>query len=112
VVNHTHPEYAISLNAYLKHAQANALLMRGTEGEPVADPRRQPRFDVFIKGLRDEGLSRAPVDGVLTELPELPNGFAADTTARYIHELMSGQQPLPSAISAQVNCLVQALKQA
>ncbi|MBA4108546.1 MAG: DNA-binding protein YbiB [Leptothrix sp. (in: Bacteria)] len=112
VVNHTHPEYAISLNAYLKHAQANALLMRGTEGEPVADPRRQPRFDVFIKGLRDESLSRAPVDGVLTELPELPNGFAADTTARYIQELMSGQQPLPSAISAQVNCLVQALKQA
>lgn len=112
VVNHTHPEYAISLNAYLKHAQANALLMRGTEGEPVADPRRQPRFDVFIHGLRDEKLSRAPVDGVLTELPELPNGFDADTTARYIESLMSGQQPLPAAIAAQVSCLRQALKQA
>ncbi|MBC7699353.1 DNA-binding protein YbiB [Aquabacterium sp.] len=112
VVNHTHPEYAISLNAYLKHAQANALLMRGTEGEPVADPRRQPRFEVFINGLRDEGLSRAPVDGVLTELPELPNGFDADTTARYIESLMSGQQPLPAAIAAQVSCLRQALIQA
>jgi anthranilate phosphoribosyltransferase len=112
VVNHTHPEYAISLNAYLKHAQANALLMRGTEGEPVADPRRQPRFEVFINGLRDEGLSRAPVDGVLTTLPELPNGFDADTTARYIESLMSGQQPLPAAIAAQVNCLCQALTRA
>ncbi|MDI1258860.1 DNA-binding protein YbiB [Aquabacterium sp.] len=112
VVNHTHPEYAISLNAYLKHAQANALLMRGTEGEPVADPRRQPRFDVFINGLRDEGLSRAPVDGVLTELPELPSGFDADTTADYIQSLMSGLQPVPAAISAQVSCLRQALKPA
>ncbi|MGH6648818.1 DNA-binding protein YbiB [Aquabacterium sp.] len=111
VVNHTHPEYALSLNAYLKHASANALLMRGTEGEPVADPRRQPRFEVFINGLRHEGLSRAPVDGVLTELPELPDGFAADTTARYIESLMSGQQPLPAAIAAQVSCLRQALTQ-
>lgn len=111
VVNHTHPEYALSLNAYLKHAAANALLMRGTEGEPVADPRRQPRFEVFIQGQRHDSLSRAPVDGVLTELPELPNGFAADTTARYIESLMSGQQPLPAAIAAQVSCLRQALLQ-
>jgi anthranilate phosphoribosyltransferase len=109
VVNHTHPEYALSLNAYLKHAQANALLMRGTEGEPVADPRRQPRFEVFIGGERHEGLSRAPIDGVLTELPELPEGFAADTTARYIESLMAGEQPLPAAIAAQVSCLRQAL---
>ena len=112
VVNHTHPEYALSLTAYLKHAQANALLMRGTEGEPVADPRRQPRFEVFIEGLRQEGLSRAPVDGVLTELPELPNGFDADTTARYIESLMCGGQPMPASITAQVNCLRQALTEA
>jgi anthranilate phosphoribosyltransferase len=111
VVNHTHPEYALSLTAYLKHAEAHALLMRGTEGEPVADPRRQPRFEVFIKGQRHEGLSRAPVEGVLTELPELPQGFAADTTARYIASLMSGEQPLPAAIAAQVSCLRQALTQ-
>jgi anthranilate phosphoribosyltransferase len=109
VVNHTHPEYALSLTAYLKHARAHALLMRGTEGEPVADPRRQPRFEVFIDGERHEHLSRAPIDGVLTELPELPNGFDADTTARYIEAIMSGQQPLPASIAAQVSCLRQAL---
>lgn len=109
VVNHTHPEYAISLKAYLQHAQANALLMRGTEGEPVADPRRQPRFEVFLDGVRNEELSRAPVEGVLTELPELPQGFDAGTTARYIESIMSGNQPLPAAIAAQVNCLRQAL---
>ncbi|MDE2401789.1 MAG: DNA-binding protein YbiB [Burkholderiales bacterium] len=109
VVNHTHPEYALSLTAYLAHARANALLMRGTEGEPVADPRRQPRFDVFIDGQRDEHLSRAPVDGVLTELPELPNGFDAPTTAQYIEAIMREQQPLAAAIAAQAVCLRQAL---
>jgi len=109
VVNHTHPEYALSLTAYLKHAQAHALLMRGTEGEPVADPRRQPRFEVFINGQRHEQLSRAPIDGVLTELPELPNGFDAATTARHIEAILSGQSPLPAAIAAQVRCLRQAL---
>jgi len=64
---------------------------------------------VFIGGERHEGLSRAPIDGVLTELPELPEGFAADTTARYIESLMAGEQPLPAAIAAQVSCLRQAL---
>jgi anthranilate phosphoribosyltransferase len=109
VVNHTHPEYAISLKAYLQHAHANALLMRGTEGEPVADPRRQPRFDVYIRGEHHEALSRAPIDGVLTELPELPNGFDAQTTARFIEAILSGKQPLPASIAAQVSCLRQSL---
>ena len=44
VVNHTHPEYAVSLTQYLSDSQACAVLMRGTEGEPVADARRQPRM--------------------------------------------------------------------
>ncbi len=110
VVNHTHPEYALSLKAYLQETQANALLMRGTEGEPVADPRRQPRFDVYIHGAHHESLSRAPLDGVLTELPELPDGFDATSTARYIESIMSGQQVLPMSIAAQVVCLRQALQ--
>ncbi|MDO9236060.1 MAG: DNA-binding protein YbiB [Aquabacterium sp.] len=105
VVNHTHPEYAISLKAYLQHTKANALLMRGTEGEPVADPRRQPRFDVYIDGIHHEALSRAPLEGVLTELPELPEGFGASATARYIESILVGQQALPASIAAQVDCL-------
>ena len=110
VVNHTHPEYAISLKAYLQHAKANALLMRGTEGEPVADPRRQPRFDVYIDGILQDDLSRAPLDGVLTALPELPDGFGADVTARYIESIMAEQKALPASIAAQISCLQAALQ--
>ncbi len=110
VVNHTHPEYGESLAAYLQSAQANALLMRGTEGEPVADPRRQPRFDVFVQGQRVEALSRAPLEGVLTQLPDLPAGREADVTAQYIREVIDGHRALPESIHAQADCLIQALK--
>lgn len=109
VVNHTHPEYAVSLTAYIEHARANALLMRGTEGEPVADARRQPRFEVFQHGQRIEALSRAPVEGVLSALPDLPQGREADTTARYIREVIEGRQAMPASIQAQADCLMQAL---
>jgi anthranilate phosphoribosyltransferase len=110
VVNHTHPEYAHSLTAYLALVKANALLMRGTEGEPVADARRQPRFEVFTRGQRDAELSRAPEEGVLTALPTLPEGFDAATTANWIQMVLAGQAPAPESIAAQVECLVAALR--
>jgi len=112
VVNHTHPEYAIALKGYLAHTQANALLMRGTEGEPVADARRQPRFDVYRQGLLDEALSRQPQEGVLTELPDLPDTADAAATAAYIHAVLKGDRALPASIGAQAQCLRAALAQA
>jgi anthranilate phosphoribosyltransferase len=109
VVNHTHPEYAHSLTGYLRHCHADALLMRGTEGEPVADARRQPKFEIFIQGQKAEALSRAPVEGVLTELPALPASREAQATADYIREVTEGRLPLPASIDAQADCLIQAL---
>ncbi|HEX5357848.1 MAG TPA: DNA-binding protein YbiB [Aquabacterium sp.] len=109
VVNHTHPEYALSMAAFLQHAQANAMLMRGTEGEPVADARRQPKCDVFLHGERAEELCLSPTEGVLTTLPDLPVSHSAEDTAAYIAAVHSGQQHLPAAIHAQATALVQAL---
>jgi anthranilate phosphoribosyltransferase len=105
VVNHTHPEYATSLSAYLAHTGARALLMRGTEGEPVADPRRQPRFEAFAEGVRQDDLSLAPTEGVLTQLPVLPASMEADVTAAWIHEALAGHALVPEPIKTQVACL-------
>ncbi len=110
VVNHTHPEYADALGGFLQHTQANAMLMRGTEGEPVADARRLPRLDVFLRGTLQAALSLPAKEGVLTELPLLPRNIAAATTAVYIQSVLSGEAPAPLPITQQVDCLIQSLK--
>jgi anthranilate phosphoribosyltransferase len=109
VVNYTHPEYATMLADFLAHTEGDAMLLRGTEGEPVADPRRAPRLDVFIKGRPRADLSRTAFEGVLTELPVLPRGFDAATTALYIQSVVSGEKPAPAPLTQQVDSLIRAL---
>ena len=109
VCNYTHPEYGQSLATFLQHIQANAMLMRGTEGEPVADPRRLPKLDVFMHGQPRPDLSLSAQEGVLTELPVLPRAFDAATTALYIQSVISGEKPAPPSLVAQAECLRRAL---
>jgi anthranilate phosphoribosyltransferase len=110
IVNHTHPEYGAALAAFLQRSSANAMLLRGTEGEPVADPRRLPRLDVFVQGELRADLSVAAQEGVLTELPVLPRGIDAATTALYIQSVVSGEKPAPGPLSRQVDCIRAALQ--
>lgn len=105
VVNYTHPEYGTMLTEFLQHTIANAMLMRGTEGEPVADPRRMPRLEVFIDGFLRADLNVAAHDGVLRELPVLPRTCDAATTAMYIQSVISGEKPAPAPLVQQVDSL-------
>jgi len=109
VVNYTHPEYAHMHTAFLQHIGAHAVLMRGTEGEPVADPRRLPKLDVFIGGQPRADLSTTAQEGVLRELPVLPRTCDAPTTALYIQSVISGEKPAPAPLMQQVACLTKAL---
>jgi anthranilate phosphoribosyltransferase len=109
VVNYTHPEYATMLGDFMAYTRADAILLRGTEGEPAADPRRAPRLDVYIRGRLRPELSRPAHEGVLTELPVLPRGCDATTTAVYIQAVVSGEKPAPAPLTQQVDCLVKAL---
>jgi len=109
VVNFTHPEYGSMLTEFLQQTVANAMLMRGTEGEPVADPRRLPRLDVFIDGVLRADLSVPAHDGVLRELPVLPRTCDASTTALYIQSVISGEKPAPAPLTQQVDGLRAAL---
>ncbi|HEY9063621.1 MAG TPA: DNA-binding protein YbiB [Burkholderiaceae bacterium] len=109
VVNYTHPEYAALLADLMGHTSANALVLRGTEGEPVADPRRAPKIDVFVAGELRPDLSRPAHEGVLTELPVLPRTCDAATTALYIQSVVSGEKPAPGPLMQQVECILQTL---
>ncbi len=110
VVNHTHPEYGVALAAFLQRSAANAMLLRGTEGEPVADARRAPRLEVFVRGTRRDALCLPAQEGVLTALPALPTGIDAASTAAYIQSVMHGGVPVPAPLLRQVDCAREALQ--
>jgi anthranilate phosphoribosyltransferase len=100
VSSYTHPEYAVSMGTVFERMGATALLLRGTEGEVVADARRLPQMDGFRKGERvtlQEGRK-----GTLTDLPELPREVDPETTAAYIRDVLSGRKPVPASMALQV----------
>ena len=121
VGSYTHPEYAQSMAATFALIQGDAMLLRGTEGEPVADARRMPQMDGYIDGqhvrLQDAqtgilpaGASAAanasaPVEP--TPPPEaLPVGANAEQTATLIRAMLDGALPVPTSISTQVERLL------
>jgi anthranilate phosphoribosyltransferase len=100
VSSYTHPEYAISMAAIFELQQATALLLRGTEGEVVADARRLPQMEGFVRGRRvtlQEGRK-----GTLTDLPHLPKEVDPETTAAYIRDVLAGRKPIPDSMALQV----------
>lgn len=100
VSSYTHPEYAVSMAAVFELMGATALLLRGTEGEVVADARRLPQMDGFVQGRRvalEEGRK-----GTLTDLPHLPKEVDPETTAAYIRDVLAGRKPVPDSMALQV----------
>jgi anthranilate phosphoribosyltransferase len=104
VSSYTHPEYASSMAQTLALRNATALLLRGTEGEPVADLRRQPRMQLFPGGRLLQTLEAQT--GSLADLPELPTHLDADDTARTIEAMLDGRVPLPAPIAQQVELIL------
>lgn len=98
--SYTHPEYALSMAQTFELIQANALLLRGTEGEVVADARRMPKMEAFVNGQRR--LLQETQSGTLASLPDLPQSVDAAGTAAYIRSVMAGAQPVPASIARQV----------
>ena len=109
VVNHTHPDYGALLGGFLSETRADAILMRGTEGEPVADARRLQRLDVYVAGTLRPELSLPAQEGVLTQASMLPSSRDAATTACAIQAIVSGAMPAPAPIAAQVACILRVI---
>ena len=109
VSSYTHPEYAVSMAQTFELTHTNALLLRGTEGEVVADARRMPQMDAFINGQRQ--LLQETQAGTLSALPDLPKTTDAVTTATYTQSVLVGQQPVPASIAMQVEHILRLVKQ-
>jgi anthranilate phosphoribosyltransferase len=108
VTSYTHPEYAVSMADTLALTRTHALLLRGTEGEAVADPRRTPRMQGFIAGVPQALVEQQT--GSLPNLPDLPQTTDAAATADYIRAVLAGTTPIPAPIAQQVACILQMAK--
>lgn len=109
VSSYTHPEYAISMAQTFELIQANALLLRGTEGEVVADARRTPQMEAFIAGKRT--LLQASQPGTLASVPDLPKEIDSASTAAYIRAVLAGTHAVPASIARQVEHILQLVSQ-
>lgn len=107
VSSYTHPEYAISMAATFELTGARALLLRGTEGEVVADARRTPQMAAFVRGTRTPLVDAQA--GSLIKLPDLPTEIDAASTARYSQAVLNGELPVPAPLAVQVQAVLKAL---
>lgn len=103
VVSVTHPEYLARMGDFLRATGARAMLLRGCEGEPYANPRRRPRM-VYVRDGVEQVLLEAEA-GVITELPALAHAMDAATTARWTREVLDGKISVPPPIAAQVEAI-------
>jgi anthranilate phosphoribosyltransferase len=111
LVSYTHPEYLEMLGEYFTTAapggQGSVFLMRGTEGETVANAKRANKIDWFHEGQREVLVERqAPVD----DMPQLPEDLDAASTAAWINRALKGEVPVPSSITEQVAQCLQVAK--
>jgi anthranilate phosphoribosyltransferase len=109
VLSHTHPEFGSLMAGYAEHAQAHMAVLRGTEGEAVADPRRLPRQHIWVAGVPQSDLASEPEPGSLATLPELPKSIDPASTASWIGAALRGEQPMPRPIARQTELLLTAL---
>ena len=107
VGSYTHPEYLQSMSATFALAGQHALLLRGTEGEPVADARRTPAMDVFKDGATRRVQDQR--EGSLEQLPDMP-AIDAASTAAYIQQVLRGERAVPEPIALQVQHILREVK--
>ena len=112
LVSYTHPEYLTMLTSYFSGEapaqRGDVLLMRGTEGETVANAKRAQAVIWFRQNQASTLIERQePVD----EMPPLPSASDAVTTADWITQALAGKQPVPAPIAEQVAQCVQIAQQ-
>jgi anthranilate phosphoribosyltransferase len=112
LTSYTHPEYLELLTAYFTsaapHELGDAFLMRGTEGETVANAKRAQQIEWFHQGVKTTLVEKqAAVD----EVPPLPAQRDAATTAAWIREALDGKHPIPVPIAEQVEHCVRVARE-
>lgn len=103
VVAVTHPEYLERMDEFLRADGGRAMLLRGTEGEIYANPRRCPEMKVYAEGECRVGVLGE--EGGAPPLAGLPDSSSIAENVTVIRAMLAGEQPVPGPIQAQVEAL-------
>jgi len=106
VVSASHPPHLEKMHEFLLATGAHALLLRSTEGEPFANPERRPRIEYFHDATAQ--LLFEAETGPLKNIPTLPAGVDAVTTAAWIRGALAGETPVPLPLVNQLACCLYA----
>ncbi len=98
----THPEFIDLMREMLLSLDRPGILLRGTEGEPFANPKRRPRLE-YVHDANTDILFEAEHDSLRT-LPNLPEATDAVSTAAWIRRVLDHQLPMPKPIANQLAC--------
>lgn len=102
----THPDYFARIHEFLIASGERAIVMRGTEGEPYANPRKRPRIEYV-----EDGAARVLFEQELTadnsDAP-LPESIDAKATAAFVRRVLAGRAAVPLPILNQLACCLYA----
>jgi anthranilate phosphoribosyltransferase len=102
VVAVTHPEYLTLMEDFLAQEKATALLMRGTEGEAYASPRRRPRLLGFQRGVAVEMFDQVSLEAEAFASEEC----SVENNAVIVRAMLDGSMLVPQPILDQVAALM------
>lgn len=103
VVAVTHPEYLERMHDFLCADGGRAMLLRGTEGEIYANPRRRPQMEVFRDGAA--AIAWPAEGGGAPPLPGVSDSPTVADNAALIRAMLAGEAPIPQPVRDQVDCL-------
>lgn len=104
VVAVTHPEYLERMHEFLVADGGRAMLMRGTEGEAYANPRRRPAMQVFRDGVAELGWPAE--EGGAPPVEGLPDAPGVEENAALIRAMLAGKVAVPQPVLDQAALLV------
>ena len=103
--SYTHQAYQTSMSeVLLKRGQA-ALLIRGTEGEAVANPRRMPAMDAInhtgVVRVQEPQPNNVDLEDAWSHL----TADEVEATVRYTLDVLNGAQTVPPVLARQIACI-------
>lgn len=99
VGSYTHVPYAGMMDASYRLTGADAMLLRGIEGEPVADGRKLQQIDAYVAGTAYR-LQEAR-DTRMQAVADWPTDLSPASQAAYIEAVLAGRLPVPEPVARQ-----------